>query len=149
MQTNATLYCMLLRVIGRFCAKCETGQTSVTRRVAQWCWIRLYSSSNIVGATQALYIWSPKYYGLYPSIMHCRFSHCWELLHPFVRHYQHGRNNSQHYWPNINGTCCVRLLVALRLLCTQLANVEPLGNRSEFWNHICLRFCVSHTATET
>ena len=37
------------------------------RSVAQQCWIRLHSSSNIVGATHAHYTWSPKSYGLYPS----------------------------------------------------------------------------------
>ena len=37
------------------------------RSVAQQCWIRLHSSSNIVGATHAYYTWSPKSYGLYPS----------------------------------------------------------------------------------
>ena len=37
------------------------------RSVAQQCWIRLYSSFNIVGATYAHYTWSPKSYGLYPS----------------------------------------------------------------------------------
>ena len=37
------------------------------RRVAQQCWIRLHSSSNIVGATQAHYAWFTKTYGLYPS----------------------------------------------------------------------------------
>ena len=33
-------------------------------------------------------------------IMHCRSQHCWELLHPFAHHCKHGRNNSQHCWPN-------------------------------------------------
>ena len=32
-----------------------------------FCWIRLHSSYNIVGATHAHYTWSPKSYGLYPS----------------------------------------------------------------------------------
>ena len=36
------------------------------RRVAQQCWIRLHSSSNI-GATHAHYVWFTKTYGLYPS----------------------------------------------------------------------------------
>ena len=35
--------------------------------VAQQCWIRLHSSSNIVGATHAHYAWFTKTYGLYPS----------------------------------------------------------------------------------
>ena len=37
------------------------------RSVAQQCWIRLRSSSNIVGATHAHYAWFTKSYGLYPS----------------------------------------------------------------------------------
>ena len=37
------------------------------RSVAQQCWIRLHSSSNIVGAMHAHYAWFTKTYGLYPS----------------------------------------------------------------------------------
>ena len=37
------------------------------RSVAQQCWIRLHSSSNIVEATHAHYAWFTKTYGLYPS----------------------------------------------------------------------------------
>ena len=37
------------------------------RRVAQQCWIRLHCSSNIVGATNAYYTWSPRSNGAYPS----------------------------------------------------------------------------------
>ena len=37
------------------------------RSVAQQCWIRLHSSSNIVGATHAHYAWFTKTCGLYPS----------------------------------------------------------------------------------
>ena len=37
------------------------------RSIAQQCWIRLHSSSNIVGATHAHYAWFTKTYGLYPS----------------------------------------------------------------------------------
>ena len=65
------------------------------RSVAQQCWIRLHSSSNIVGATQ----------GCVLPTMHCRFQHCWELLHPFAHYCQHGRNNSQHCWRNNVGSC--------------------------------------------
>ena len=70
--------CMLLDVVACCCAKFETGQTfqPITpnvsffrdrRRVAQKCWIRLHSSSNIVGATHDHYAWFTKTYGLYPS----------------------------------------------------------------------------------
>ena len=37
------------------------------RSVAQQWWIRLHSSSNIVGATHAHYAWITKTYGLYSS----------------------------------------------------------------------------------
>ena len=37
------------------------------RSVAQQCWIRLHSSSNIVGTVHAHYLWFTKTYGLYPS----------------------------------------------------------------------------------
>ena len=30
---------------------------------------------------------------------------CWELLHPFAHHFQHGRNKSQHCWTNNVGSC--------------------------------------------
>ena len=36
------------------------------RSVAQQCWIRLHSSSKIVGAAHAYYAWFTKTYGLYP-----------------------------------------------------------------------------------
>ena len=62
------------------------------RSVAQQCWIRLHSSSNICRATHAHYAWFTKTYGLYPSTMHCRSQHCWELLHPFADNCQHARN---------------------------------------------------------
>ena len=64
----------------------------------QW-WIRLHSSSNIVGATHAHYAWFTKTYGLYPSHDALRVptplptdrlptllaQQCWELLRPFAR----------------------------------------------------------------
>ena len=114
--------CMLLRVVGSCCAKFETGQTFQPttptfllfrdrRSVAQPCWIRLHSSSNIVGATHAHYTWSPKYCCILAT-MHCRSQHCWKLLHPFADHCQHVRNISQHCCANNVGSCCVRLHAA-------------------------------------
>jgi len=121
---------------------------SVSRSVAQQCWIRLHSSSNIIGATHAHFTWSLKYYGLYPSptLMGVLSSVCtllptrtqqlpallvqqWKLLRPFARSF----------------TPTMHSVGQRRNFCNRL----PLGNRSEFWNHICLRFCVSHTAAET
>jgi len=69
---------MLLDVVACCCPKFETYQTFQPttpnillfrdrRRVAQQCWIRLHSSSNIVGTTHAHYAWFTKTYGLYPS----------------------------------------------------------------------------------
>ena len=70
---------MLLDVAACCCAKFETGQTCQPttpnifflfrdrRSLVQQCWIRLLSSSNIVGATQAHYAWITKTYGLYSS----------------------------------------------------------------------------------
>ena len=81
------------------------------RSVAQQCWIRLHSSSNIVGAKHAHSAWFTKTYGLYPSHdalqvptllrvvasvctpLSTRMQQfptllaqqCWELLRPFAR----------------------------------------------------------------
>ena len=81
------------------------------RSIAQQCWIRLHSSSNIVGATHTYYAWCIKTYGLYPSHDALRVptllgavasvctplprrtqqlttllaQQCWELLRPFAR----------------------------------------------------------------
>ena len=64
------------------------------RSIAQQCQIRLHSSSYIVRATHAHYAWFTKTYGFYPSHVHCRSQHSWELLHPFAHHCQHARINS-------------------------------------------------------
>ena len=58
------------------------------RSVAQQCWIRLHSSSNIVGATHAHYACFTKTYGLYSSHNALRVPASWELLHPFAHHCQ-------------------------------------------------------------
>ena len=81
------------------------------RGVAQQCWIRLQSSSNIVEAAHAHYVWFTKTSGLYPShdalqvptlsgvvasvctpLPTCTqqpptflAQQCWELLRPFAR----------------------------------------------------------------
>ena len=60
------------------------------RSVVQQCWIRLHSSSNIVGATHAHYAWFTKTYGLYPShdtlqVPTLLPQQWWELLRPFSR----------------------------------------------------------------
>ena len=63
-KRKLTPCCMLLRFVGSCCTKFETGQTfePTTQKfllflgrqsVAQQCWIRLHSSSNIVRASNA------------------------------------------------------------------------------------------------
>ena len=42
------------------------------RSVAQQCWIRLHSSSSIVGATHAHYTWSPRSLGSLMGCIHSR-----------------------------------------------------------------------------
>ena len=66
---------MLLRVVAQslkpvklFSQRLPTFRLFRDRRsVAKQCWIRLYSSSNIVGAVRAHYAWFTKTYALYPS----------------------------------------------------------------------------------
>ena len=91
--------------------------------VAQQCWIRLHSSSNIVRAKHAHYTWFTKSYGLYlshetmqvPTLLGVVASvstslptqtqqiptllaqQCWELLRPFVR-------SLGYYGPRIRST---------------------------------------------
>ena len=67
-------YCWMLHVapslkpVKLFSQQLPTFLLSRDRRsVAQQCWIRLHSSSNIVGATHAHYAWITKTYGLYSS----------------------------------------------------------------------------------
>ena len=67
--------CMLLRVLAQslkpvklFSQQLPTFLLFRDRRsVAQQCWIRLHSSSNIVGAAYAHYAWFTKTYGFCPS----------------------------------------------------------------------------------
>ena len=55
------------------------------RSVTQQCWIRLHSSSNIVGSKHAHYTWSAKSYRLIETFLHCTAD------------------------PNIVRSCCTRL----------------------------------------
>ena len=81
------------------------------RSVAQQCWIRLHSSSNMGPRTRITH-GLQSLMGCILPMMHCRFQHYWELLHPFTHHCQHGRNNSQLCQPNNLRSCCLRLHVA-------------------------------------
>ena len=75
LANNVAFCCILLDVVAQsskpvklFSQQLPTLILSRDRRsVVQQCWIRLHSSSNIVGATNAHYAWSTKRYGLYPS----------------------------------------------------------------------------------
>ena len=68
-------FCMLLWVVAQNLKPVKLSNQQLPtfllfrdrRRVAQQWWIRLHSSSNIVGATHAHYTWSPESYELYPS----------------------------------------------------------------------------------
>jgi len=84
------------------------------RSVTQQCWIRLHSSSNIVGATHAHYARITKTYGFYsshdalqvPNLLGVAASVCTPLP---TRTQQ---LDSQHCWRNNVGSCCARLYAA-------------------------------------
>ena len=85
-------------------------KTSIYRqRVAQQCWIPVHSSSNTVEATHAHCTCFTKSYELYPSHDALLVRTLLELLHPFAHHCHHERNNSQHCWPNNDGSYSVCL----------------------------------------
>ena len=67
------------------------------RSVAQQCWIRLHSSSNIEPRTLITH-GLQRLIGCILPTMHCRSQHCWKLLRPFAHHCQHGCNGSQQCW---------------------------------------------------
>ena len=111
------------------------------RSVAQQCWIRLRSSSNIVGATYAHYAWFTKTNGLYPShdalqvptslgvvasvctplptrtqqLPTLLAQQCWELLRPFARSLRHGKSGKK-------GRPSFRQLPLVLFLCLRLLN---------------------------
>ena len=89
------------------------------RSVAQQCWIRLHSSSNIEPRTLITH-GLQRLIGCILPTMHWRSQHCWKLLRPFAHHCQHARNNSQHCWRNNVGSCCVCLHTALGSLASSL-----------------------------
>ena len=83
------------------------------RSVAQQCWIRLHSSSNIVRATHSHYAWFTKTYRLYPSHDALQVP---TLLVASVCTPLPTSNNFQNCWRNNVGSCCVRLHAALGTL---------------------------------
>ena len=81
------------------------------RSVAQQCWIRLHSSSNIDGVTHAHYAWFTKTYGFYPSHDALQVPTLLGVVASIYR--QHERNNSQCCWRNNVRSCCICLPAAL------------------------------------
>ena len=90
-KTDATL----LANNSQHCAKFETSQTfhpttfllfRDRQNEAQHCWIRLHSSSNIVGATHLHYTWFTKSYGLYPSHNAPQVPTFLGVLDPYAHH---------------------------------------------------------------
>ena len=116
---------ILLRVVGSCCAKFQTGQTSkpATPNISFVPWSQKRSERNNVGSncTALPTLLGPRLritrdlqslLGCILPMMHCRSQRCWELLHPFADHCQHGRNNSQQCCEVVVGSCCLRLHVA-------------------------------------
>ena len=98
---------MLLRVVAQSLKPVPVFLLFRDRRsVAQQCWIRLQSSSNVVGAGPRTLITHglQRLIGSIFPTMHCRSQHCWEFLHRFAHQCQHARNNSQHCWHNNVGS---------------------------------------------
>ena len=154
----------LLHVVVCCCAKFETGQTFQPttpntsfllrdrRSVAQQCWIRLRSSSNIVGATHAHYAWFTKSYGLYPShyalqvptllgavafvcapVLGVVACVCWKRS-------ANGCNNSQQCW---DLQCIVRKIQPIRLWRPCVLSVRGpnnVGRAANGSNIVALRF---------
>ena len=108
--------CMLLRIVAPrlkpvklFSQQFPTFLLFRDRRsVAQQCWIRLHSSSNIVGAAHPHYAWFTKTYGLYPSHDALQVPTLLEVVAsvctPLPARTQQLANNV--------GSCCVRLHAA-------------------------------------
>ena len=105
------LCCLLLRVVGSCCAKFETGQTfeptapnicfvpwSPKRSPAMLDPSVCTALPTLLGQRTRISHGLQWLMGCNLPMMHCSSKHCWELLHPFAQHCQHGRNNSQHCW---------------------------------------------------
>ena len=101
----------LLYVVKRYCAKFETGQTfdPTTPNISFVPWFPKRSATMLDPFAQLFQHcwWGPStlitlslqsLMGCIFPTMHCGSQHCWELLHPFVHHCQHRRNNFQQCW---------------------------------------------------
>ena len=51
--------------------------------------------------------------------------HCWELVHPYAHHWQHERNNFQHCWAKIVGSCCIGMHSTANTDATTPSSVGP------------------------
>ena len=147
-------YVMLHRVWNRSNSWATNSQHFLSR-VAQHCWIRLHSSSNIVGAAHAhfslftksygLYsshdaLWVPPTFGIIASI--CRplpkrtqqlptllAQQCWRFLRPFVRSLSpwFGFRDGQHFKINQDSY--------LKYIITQFSKTI-MPQRMQVWNNI-------------
>ena len=114
---------MLLRVVAQslkpvklFSQQLPTFLLFCNRRsVAQQCWTVCTALPTLLGPCTLITHVLQRLIGCILPTMHCRSQRCWELLHPFTRHCQHARNNSQHCWRNNVGSCCARSHVALEM----------------------------------
>ena len=122
--------CMLLHIVGSCCPKFEIGQiveaTTLDITFVPWFQSRELTWRNIVGSvwTALPTLLGPRTritrglhnsYFLYPSHDALQVPTLLGAVAPFAHHCQHGRNNSQHCWPNSVGGCYARLHVALSL----------------------------------
>ena len=103
--------------------------------VAQQCWIRLHSSSNIVGATHAHYAWFTKTYGLYPSHDALQVGTLWERR--VVQWWEHSLpTNVARVWilasmPYVGWVCCW-FCPLLREVFLQVLRFSPLLKNQHF-----------------
>ena len=100
--------CMLLDVVACCRAKFETGQTFQPTTPSIFFVLLLPKRSTTMldpfeqlfkhcwDHARSLCMVYKELMGCILPTMHCRSQHCWELLHPFAHHCQHGRNSSQH-----------------------------------------------------
>ena len=79
------------------------------RSIAQQCWIRLHSSSNIFGATRVHYAWFTQTYGLYPSHDALWVPTLLGVVASVCTPLPTRSNNSGHCCRNNVGSCCVLL----------------------------------------
>ena len=96
-------------VVRSCCAKFETRSTlePTTPNISFVPWSPM-RSATMLGPRTRIKHGLQRLMGCILPTMHCRSQHCWELLHQFAQHRQHGRNNCQHCWPNNVGSCTLR-----------------------------------------